>query len=564
MKRIGIFLMLIILCIAIACPVSALSGARQIRNETVVSGDGSCRVLLSVSFTLEQPVPEPVFPIPSNATDVIVNGNPISVFAGGKVPLKDITGGMAGDFSLSISYNLPSVVSTVMVEVDGKEQQQMVLTLPVLSGFAYPVQSLEFSVTLPVEPANRPAFSSSYHQQSIELYLDTAVTGTKITGVTTSPLKDHETLTMTLAVDEAMFPQTAATARVLGIMDIAIFGTALLAVGYYLLALRPKLPRRTTRAAAPDGIIAGDVALWMTGSGVDLSMLVVTWAQLGYLRIQLDDSGRVLLHKRMEMGNERSAFENRCYRSLFGRRRIVDGTGYHYAELCRNVAKKSPRAKEVFRPNSGNPGIFRGLCALSGLLSGIALAGAFAPHSVPLRCLLAVLTTVMSVLLQSGIRGLLLRQRSHLWIALGCGLVWLILGIWSGEWVTAVLMVAFQFLAGGAAALGGLRTELGQQTLTQILGLRRHMCRVSKQELQRLLKANPNYFYEIAPYALAMGVDRTFARRFGRLRLPECTYVLRGSQGQMTAAEWAALLRGAVNTLDAKAKRLPFEKLLGR
>ena len=119
MKRIGIFLMLIIMCIAIACPVSALSGARQIRNETVVSGDGSCRVLLSVSFTLEQPVPEPVFPIPSNATDVIVNGSPISVFSGGKVPLKDITGGMAGDFSLSISYNLPSVVSVTSLRVAG-------------------------------------------------------------------------------------------------------------------------------------------------------------------------------------------------------------------------------------------------------------------------------------------------------------------------------------------------------------------------------------------------------------------------------------------------------------
>jgi hypothetical protein len=125
-------------------------------------------------------------------------------------------------------------------------------------------------------------------------------------------------------------------------------------------------------------------------------------------------------------------------------------------------------------------------------------------------------------------------------------------------------MVAFQFLAGAAAALGGRRTELGQQTLVQMLGLRRHMRSVSKQELLRLLKVNPNYFYELAPYALAMGVDRAFARRFARLRLPECTYLIGSTRGQMTATEWAAMLRGAVNTLDAKAKRLPLEKLTGR
>lgn len=560
MKRTGIFLLLIVLCMAMAYPVSALSEAQSIRSEATIAGDGSCHVTLSVSFSLEQPVAEPVFPIPSNATDVILNGNPISVFSGGKVPLKDITGGMAGDFSVSISYNLASVVATVEEE----KEPQMLLTLPILSGFAYPVQTLEYSVILPGTPSAQPVFSSSYHQESIALYLDTAVTGPKITGVTTSPLKDHETLTMTLPVDETLFPQTAAAARVLSMMDVAIVASALLAIGYYFLALRPRLPRRITRATAPDGITAGDIALWMTGSGTDLTLLVVSWAQLGYLRIQVDDSGRVLLHKRMEMGNERSAFENRCYRNLFGRRRIVDGTGYHYAELCRSVAKKSPRAKEVYLPNSGNPGIFRALCALSGLLSGITLAGAFAPHSVPLRVLLAVLTTVMTLLLQSGIRGILLRQRIHLWVAVGCACLWVILGIWSGEWLTSVLMVVFQFVAGLAAAFGGQRTDLGQQTLTQIMGLRRHMFTASKPALQQLLKVNPNYFYELAPYALSLGLDRVFARRFARLRLPECTYLIGPGRGQMTAAEWAALLRSAVNTLDAKAKRLPFEKLTGR
>ena len=87
---------------------------------------------------------------------------------------------------------------------------------------------------------------------------------------------------------------------------------------------------------------------------------------------------------------------------------------------------------------------------------------------------------------------------------------------------------------------------------------------VSKTELQRLLKLNPNYFYELAPYALALGLDKTFARRFGRLRMPECTYLIKGSNGQMTASEWAALLRQTVDKLNARSKRVLLEKLTGR
>ena len=128
----------------------------------------------------------------------------------------------------------------------------------------------------------------------------------------------------------------------------------------------------------------------------------------------------------------------------------------------------------------------------------------------------------------------------------------------------ALLQIGLQTLAGLALAYGGRRTELGRQAMTQIVGLRKHMRTVSKTELQRLLKINPNYFYDLAPYALALGLDCTFSRRFGRLRMTECTYLIKGTSGQMTAAEWAAMLRDTVNRLNARSKRVLWEKLTGR
>jgi hypothetical protein len=560
MKRFVCFVMILLCVFGMAGSVSAQSGAEQLRSETAVSADGNCTVTISATVSFDEAVAEPVFPIPADATDVTLNGTAVHPASAGRtalVNLKSVTGGLVGTHSVVITYRLENVVTA-------QKEGPMLLTLPILSGFAYPISTLSVTVTLPGSITAQPDFTSGYYQNHTEQLLEVSVSGAGITVVSRQPIKDHETLTMTLPVDESMFPQTAAAARVMGVMDLLMVGSIILALAYYVLALRPSLPRKILRSTAPDGITAGDVPLWLTGSGTDLSMLVVSWAQLGYLRIQIEEGGRVLLHKRMEMGNERSAFENRIYNKLFGRRLTVDGTGEHYARMVCSVKKGRGRAREVYRPNSGNPYIFRALCALAALLSGISMASAFSPNSVFLAILLAVMSAVMAWLIQSGACGLLQRDKLQLWIALGCAGLWLILGIWSGVWLMGVLMLAFQFFAGLMTAYGGKRTDLGQMGLTQLLGLRKFLCSASKQELQRLVMANPGYFHDLMPYALALGVGRIFAVRFGRTRIPECAYLITDARSQMTAIEWATTLHKAVDALDAKARRMPLDRLMGK
>ena len=560
MKKTAILLLILLCCAGLAISGSASTSAQNVRCEATVFSDTSCTVTLTATVFYEDEVVSPVFPIPKNAEDVTLNGNPATIFSAANsrmVSLKNITGGSAGTYQITIRYRMPSVVTST--KKDG-----MLLDMQLLAGFPFPVDSFSATVSLPDSFSAAPQVLSGYYQQDIGSFLQVTHSGRSINVASTRSLKDNETLTLQLKVDGELFPTVEQTARVLGIMDLMIFGTALLAAVYYLLTMRPNLKRYSSRAVAPDGVTAGETGLWFIGAGVDLSMLVVTWAQLGYIRIQVENDGRVLLHKRMDMGNERSAYENKCYRKLFGTRRIVDGTGYRYATLCRGMSKMAPRLRDVYLPKSGNPYLFRLLCTAGALLSGITLAGAMAPYSVFLQVVMAGLTAVLAILIQNGSRYLLLRHRNPLKIAVVATALWLVLGAVSGEFLTALLQVLFQAAAGLALAYGGKRTELGQQAQYQISGLRRHMRRVSKKELQRLLNANPNYFYNLAPYALALGLDKTFARRFGRLRMVECTYLIRTGSGQMTAAEWAALLRSTVDALDARSKRLLWEKLTGR
>ena len=552
-KKLILFLLLATL-VATICPgVLAQSSIQTLDSRSVVSDSGACTVDMTINLHLDAAA-QPVFPIPSEATDITLNGSRGNVTDSGQyklLSLSGITGGNAGDFTFQIRYSLPGVVD---LGEDG-----LVLTLPLLCGFSYPVNNMHFSVTLPAEITTLPVFTSSYYQGLIEAQMTLSLQGNTLTG-DTGALKDHETLSMTLPVTDAMFPQPAAAARVMGWMDMIVLAFALLAVLYFLLAMRPRMLHRENRTTPPDGVSAGDLQMWLTGSGVDFSLLVVTWAQLGYLRIQLDDNGRVLLHKRMDMGNERSRFENRAFRSLFGHRRIIDGTGYHYANLCRIMWRKTPGIKDIYRPHTGNPKILRTFGLISGMLSGVLIASAFVTHSLFLKILLALVCATLSVGTQAGGAAIPRRQKLPVGIGAGCIVVWMTLGVCSDEVLLCFLMILLQLGIGIASAYGGKRTILGHQIMEQIWNLRRHMRFGTEQDMAQLLKANPNYYHDLAPYALALGLDLRFAHRFHRMKLQECNYLIIGSRRQMSASEWAKVLRSVVDILDAKAKRLPLER----
>lgn len=556
-------LVLVLLCAALlAVPVGAVGGVTSANNQTVVDSDGSCQVTLTMTLQLEGEVSGLEFPLPKSARDITVNGSGVRTTNSGNsrdVDLSDFVS-VGGTYTLVLRYALSDAVTA-----DARDN--LTLTIPMLNGFSYPVDNLTFSVTLPGEAENMPEFSSTYYPETVDTLMDIQVEGAVISGSVAQQLPDHETLTLKLAVDEEMFPQSVAKRWSMDTVDLIMIAFVILAVLYWLASMGCKPPKRSRRTSVPEGITAGELGCRLTGRGVDFTMMVVSWAQMGYLLIQPDDNGRVLLHKRMEMGNERSEFENRCFRNLFGKRNMVDGTGYHYARLCRKAAKNVPGRQICFRRSSGNPLVFRVLAVAVGTFSGVSLAIAFARDTLwktVLAVLLGILGTAVAWLIQGGGRNLHSRNRLALWSALTAAAVWILLSIPAGEGGIGVLVVLVEFLAGMASAYGGQRTEAGKQVMADILGLRRYLKSISTQDWKRILKNNPEYFYEMAPYALALGVDRAFIQRIGKARLPECPYLTTGMDGHLTVREWNQLLRDTVDSLDALQKRLPLEKILGR
>lgn len=559
MRRLIITLLIITL---LTTTVFAAGSVQELQSSTVASQDGSCEVTVTVQLRLDESPSDPTFPVPAKAMDISLNGKRVYPTVSGnvrRIDLKDVIPG-AGICTFVIRYTLENAVSA-------DSSDRLNLKLDLLSGFAYPIEKATFSVTLPGAPASRPALTSTYYQEAIDALMEYTVTDNTITCSFEGDLKDHETLTLTLPVTKAMFPQSMTMLWRMGTDDVAIILCAVLAFVYWIFTMRNAPPRRGRRAKNPEGITAGELGCCLTGEGMDLTVQVLCWAQMGYLLLQLDDNGRVLLHKRMDMGNERSDWEVRFFRSLFGKRKTVDATGLHYARLYRKAASFHPHIRNYYRSNSGNPLIFRILCAAVGLFGGISLASSFAVDTlatVLLAIPLAIAGCVAAWLIQSAAGVIHLRHWRKLLLGIGCSGIWLLLGILAKEAGIALIVVLIQWLSGLMRAYGGRRSQTGQQLMSQILGLRRHMRQASTETLLLLQERNPDYYYSLAPYALALGVDRLFARHFGDCQLPECDYLTTGMDGHLTPAEWNQLLREAVSSMDKRQRRLPWEKFFGK
>ena len=562
MKHIFRISVAVMLICALALSVFA-SSVTAMESHSTVSSDGSCQVSISATIHLDSAVDKLTFPIPGNATGITLNGSRVTAPKKDGVKnlnIKKLTGGMAGDFSVHIAYSLSEVV-------DYNEEGILQMQIPLLSGFAYGIEEIRFSVTLPGTTDVLPSFVSGYHQSSIEQSLAFQTDGATVSGHSLKPMKDHETLTLIMAVSEEMFPQSLVQRQDYTPAVIAMAVCGGLAVLYFFIFLfsLPTWPKRATQA--PDGVGAGLLGCVMGMQGVDLSAMIFSWAQLGYVMINFDRKGRVLLQKRMDMGNERNDAERRWFAKLFGKRSRVDTSSRGFGMLWRLASVTPAGLGEMVTRLGSNTRIFRILASGIGLFGGAGL-GLVMGGSAVLKWLVIVLLAVLGGWVgwhaQDVAVGLFLRHKRKLHKSLILSAFWLILGAFNGEFLFALWTVLALLASGMLLFWGGRRTPLGRVCRGQIGDLKRFLCTISKEDAAQLSEEDPDFFFRLAPEALALGVDRQFAAKFGALRYPACPYFTDGLDANMTALQWNAMLRKAMNAMDERGKNLPIENLVNR
>lgn len=561
MRRFFLFVAALLLIFALGTMACAAPAAPKISYFATVTADSRCQVNMTVTVHLTEASQDLTFPIPADAGGISVNGSRVFTSRSGDkryISLRRVVGKSVGDITFTVSYTLPDVVHT-------SDLGTLELQLPMLCGLVYPVENLEFSVSLPTAIDALPGFVSGYHQAGIEEYLTYQVEGNTITGSSTAALKDHETLSMKLAVTESLFPQGLTDIRDWSAGSVAMVVCGVLALIYWLAALRFLPLQRIRCTELPDGYTAGDLAGILHLRGMDVTMTVLTWATLGYVMLETDRSGRVRIHKRMNMGNERKEAEQKLFRAMFARRSIVDTASSHYAQLCLDAAKKPKGLGEFVRKGSGNPLLFRVLASGIGLFGGVCIAIVMGNGAVLQGLLilaLGIAGAVSGFVIQSWGRCLTVRDPARMTLCLTLCAVWLLLSLIAGVFSVGAGMAAGLLAAGWLFAWSGRRSDQGKLLAAQVRGLRQYLATANAGQLQQLSQQDPDYFFTLAPCAIALGQGHTFARKFGKLRLESCPYLIGVRAGGGSCGEWMQILQRCVRSMNSRAEKRPLELIV--
>ncbi len=553
MRKMILLLTAVMLIFCLSVTAFAANDVERAGLIATVEENGNCQVTLTLTLRMDQMDRTMRYPIPGNAQNVLLNGNPVGTYHASGVQQVDLSGVILPE-AQQITFTLQYTVSNV---VSGDQVQ-----LPLLSGFQLPVSYLDFTVRLPGDIQGKPAFTSTYHQSNIEKDLSWNYAGDTITGRSINQIKDYETLYLLIPVS-GMFSVSTAGLFSTDVHRVGMWICGILATIYWIIFLRvfpPKL-RRNTRP--PQGHTAGSLGSALTLEGADLSLMVLSWAQMGYVILEARRDHKVLIHYAMGMGNERSEFEQRTFHKLFSRTSVVDTGSLQYASLCKSVATQAGPARGMVHKRSGNVLIFRVLVALFGLFAGM-----FAGLSLPLtgfwQVLLAIAFSAIGFLcawgIQDGTQGLLLWRPDRLQAGIACMVLWLALCIVADILSFGIFTALLFLLFGLLATYGGRRTEEGKRTLEQVLSLRKHLRTLDRDAVSHIQSQDPEFFHNMLPYALALGVDNAFARRFNKEKLPDCPYII-GITGGRTPGEYSTLFRQILSSMNARYRQLSREQI---
>ena len=518
------FLLLLFLLLALTTGAAAAGTITDLRTDCLVAGNGSCQVTqtVTIEFTgIEQSL---TIPLGANAKRASIAGyRAQKIVEDGYTlfQLKD-DAGFAGGRTFTVTYTLSGLVT----ETDGEQTLNLPLLCP---KWDYPIEHFSFTVTMPKDIETVPGFSSGYYGDVIEDYMTAARQGAVLLGDLDTALKDHESLTMTLALGPRYFTGTYSGWSANWVAAAFCILFALLALGYWFLTLRSPRLSVSSRSLPPDSALPCDLPFLLAGAKPDFNMLLCHWASLGYLSIAVDPQGHVSLLRHMYMGNERRGLECKLFAALFARADRCDGASIHYKNTAKSAAGALARfwGRRLYERGSGNVLVMR---ALAALCSGVALlsAASFLLPVLPLRWLVLalcfVLGAAMSACVQLAAIRWYLRHVPVLALGGACAVAMLVLGNLSGTFPLMLLAAALSALTGVLTRHGGQRSRAGGRLLGQVLGFRQFLRRVTPSHLLMRLQRDPQYFYRTLPYAEAMGLGAMFARKFGDTDLDPCEW----------------------------------------
>jgi len=403
-----------------------------------------------------------------------------------------------------------------------------------------PIQNVTFTITMPksFDPSNL-GFNLGYEgtQGYEQQYLQYSVDGNVITGSVNTDLPPGVGLTVRLALPNGYFTGARQNSVASPVPPMLISSVVLLAIAVLLAAffLRRKKPVQTVEFYPPEGMTSADVGYVIDGivEDKDVVSLIIYWADKGYLTIRQEEKSKNLTFEKVkDLPPGANHYERLMFDSMFegGNSTSIKQLQYKFYDT---ISSTKAMVKSKYQ-QSGNLIFNKRSVALQNLMAFLS--------SLPLVIMtfLGVYESTYDVV-TTGIIGLIVlgigtaltsvyiksietwfsakrsTRTGHLigW-AIGSAVFYLIVaGLAASEFgLYAFVPVAVSLLITFLAPHFRVWTDQGMLYAGRILGLKNFIQTVELDKLKMMVDENPQYFYNILPYAYVLGVTDKWSKQF--------------------------------------------------
>lgn len=307
----------------------------------------------------------------------------------------------------------------------------------------------------------------------------------------------------------------------------------------------------------------------------DIVTLIIEWANRGYLMIEEVDQKTLRLIKLKEMREEAPKYERTLFNALFIKKDEVftDKLGedfYHHVDKAMNDVTRfySHKENRVFYKSSRVIQILELIFAALPMVGGImytiynvvyemlwSVLGGVVFLIFAIACISLLYYTVSSryTMKRSKFSGLLVVSFILSCITIAsyhAVFIWL-----KGNAVVLYSTLVTSMILVWVALFMDKRTPKGNEWLGEILGLRDFIETAEKDRLEALVHDNPQYFYNILPYAYVLGISDVWSKKFADIVMENASWYQ--SEDQLPAYLFMPRYYRCMNNLQTQLYHIP-------
>lgn len=412
------------------------------------------------------------------------------------------------------------------------------------SDWEMPMESVQFSITLPKAWPSDIQFYQGPYGRSTQADVSYTIVGNTLTGVLNSPLNRYEAFTIYAPLPNDFFtfiPPTDYSLWALGLLVIMSLVIALVFLKYG----KDDKPVQTVEFNPIDGLSSAQAGFIYDGmvDTKDVISLIIEWAYKGYLSItEHDNSKEFTLTQLKDIGDTEIRAEKTLFHDLFQNRSEVSSS-----DLQRTFYVSMQNAKQdILRHFQGNASrhiysnvssFFKALFAFLGFIPlGLIVTSQIYVNSY--RMDYAIIIGIITFILGSGLsllwiymikrwpsmklasRGAAFTGLSIVSLLFGLLLTIISIGLGLAGW-KVILALGLSALNVAFVSVMDRRTPLGSSYLGKLQGLKNFIEVAEKDKLEQLVHEDPSYFYKILPYAYVLNVSDVWSKKFESIAIEQ-------------------------------------------